>query len=281
MTLKFKRVATEGATTDGREISRAQIQEMADTYNPATYGARVFCEHMRGMVPDGPFRAYGDVRGLKAETVEGGKLALFAQIDPTDDLKAMTKSRQKIYSSVEIDPNFANSGKAYLVGLGVTDSPASLGTDVLTFAQQHPEMFRSRKVRPENVFAAAAEIDTDFGEHDTPAEKDGFTRMMEFFSKNFGGSSRQEAPQASSTPPVAPPANGGAGVQQSSALDAAGVQMFMAALTTLNEQNNTLRTEVAGVNQKFSDLAARLENTQFSQSRPLSTGGNGGDLTDC
>ncbi|MBB5469180.1 hypothetical protein HDG32_005327 [Paraburkholderia sp. CI2] len=143
-------------------------------------------------------------------------------------------------------------------------------------------MFRSRKVRPENVFAAAAEIDTDFGERDAPAEKDGFSRLLEFFTKNLGASARQEMPPATPAAQAALPGNGGATGQQTSAPDAAGAQMFMAALAMQAEQqNSSLRTEVAGLNQKFSDLMTRLENTQFSQSRPLSTGGNGGDLTDC
>jgi hypothetical protein len=51
------------------------------------------------------------------------------------------KAGQKVYTSMEIQPNFANSGKCYLVGLAVTDDPASLGTEYLEFcsrAAQNP-----------------------------------------------------------------------------------------------------------------------------------------------
>ncbi|HBA8284312.1 TPA: hypothetical protein J1088_003154 [Escherichia coli] len=48
-----------------------------------------------------------------------GKWALFAKITPTDDLIAMNKAAQKVYTSMEIQPNFANTGKCYLVGLAV------------------------------------------------------------------------------------------------------------------------------------------------------------------
>lgn len=41
----------------------------------------------------------------------------------------MNKAAQKVYTSMEIQPNFANTGKCYLVGLAVTDDPASLGTE--------------------------------------------------------------------------------------------------------------------------------------------------------
>ena len=39
---KFFRVATEGATTDGRAITREQIEQMAKNFDPAKYGARVW-----------------------------------------------------------------------------------------------------------------------------------------------------------------------------------------------------------------------------------------------
>ena len=83
---KFFRVATEGATTDGRRIERNWIEQMAKNFDPKKYGARVWLEHFRGIFPDGPFRAYGDVTAVEARPVEDGKLALFAQIEPSPDL---------------------------------------------------------------------------------------------------------------------------------------------------------------------------------------------------
>lgn len=170
---KFFRVATEGATTDGRAISRTWIQQMAANFDPKKYGARVWIEHIRGIVPDSPFRAYGDVTALKAEEVEldGEKrLGLFAEIEPTPDLVALTKAKQKIYTSIEIDDDFADSGEAYLVGLGVTDTPASLGTEVLQFSAKNPEAnpYRDRKVRPENLFSASVETEIEFIELEDP-----------------------------------------------------------------------------------------------------------------
>lgn len=79
------RVAREGATTDGRKISREWITQMAANYNPKVYGARVNLEHYKGIFPDGPFRAYGDVLALSTEE-EKGTLYLVAEISPTDDL---------------------------------------------------------------------------------------------------------------------------------------------------------------------------------------------------
>ncbi len=160
------RVATEGATTDGRTISRQWIEQMAKNFDPAKYGARVWMEHMRGMFHDGPFPALGDVTAVEAKEVEDGKLGLFVEIDPTDKLKQINEQRQKVYSSIEVDPDFANTGEAYLVGLAVTDSPASLGTDMLQFSAQQGDAspLAARKQKPGNVFTAAVETELDFTE---------------------------------------------------------------------------------------------------------------------
>ncbi len=127
---KFFRIGVEGDTCDGRVISAQDIQEMAETFDPRVYGCRINLEHLRGILPDGIFKRYGDVVELKAEKIDDdsalkGKWALFAKITPTDDLIAMNKAAQKVYTSMEIQPNFANTGKCYLVGLAVTDDPVS------------------------------------------------------------------------------------------------------------------------------------------------------------
>lgn len=156
---KFFRVATEGATTDGRTISREWLTQMAKNFNPAKYGARIWLEHFRGIYPDSTFRAYGDVTAVEVREVEDKKQALFAQIQPLPELVDMVKKGQKIYTSIEVTPKFADSGEAYLTGLAVTDSPASLGTEVLAFAQQKPDAspFKGRKSSPEALFTEAVE----------------------------------------------------------------------------------------------------------------------------
>ncbi len=58
---KFFRVATEGATTDGREIQREWIEQMAANYDQKKYGARIWMEHIRGIGADSAFGALGDV----------------------------------------------------------------------------------------------------------------------------------------------------------------------------------------------------------------------------
>ena len=181
---KWFRVATEGATTDGRAIQRSWIEQMAKNFNPAKYGARVWIEHMRGLLPDSAFAAQGDVLAVKAEAVEDGKMALFAQIKPLESLVAMNKAGQKLYTSIEVDPNFADTGEAYLVGLAVTDTPASLGTELLTFAQQNPTAnpLAGRKTSKDNLFSAATEFTLELEPEATEATTGALTAAVDKFT---------------------------------------------------------------------------------------------------
>ena len=186
-TSKWFVVATEGATTDGRTINRTWIEQMAANYDPKKYGARVNLEHIkwRYMWNDDPHsKCYGDVVGLKTEENAEGKLQLLAQIDPTDDLIKLNKDRQKIYTSIECDPNFADTGEAYLVGLAVTDNPASLGTEMLVFsAGASANPLNNRKEKAENLFTAAIETKLDFEGWDGLDHPSIFTKIKSLFAK--------------------------------------------------------------------------------------------------
>lgn len=183
---KHTQVCVEGATCDGRSVSRQDIQDMADSYDPRMYNARVNIEHYRGLLPNSPFKAYGDVVGLKAEEIQEGplkgKLALKAQIDATDELVEINRARQKVHTSIEYNPNFAKTGKAYLTGLAVTDSPASLGTEILQFcagATNNP--LAHRKSDPACLFTASEEVTFEF--EGTPEDKPNLlSRVKEMLS---------------------------------------------------------------------------------------------------
>lgn len=184
---KWTRIAVEGATTDGRTIERSWIEDMAAQYSPNTYGARLNCEHIKGYWPGGEFGAYGDVLALKAEEVEiagNKKLALYAQIEPNEALLALNKKGQKVYTSIEVQPKFADTGKAYLIGLAITDSPASLGTEALEFSAKHGTL-ANRKQHPDNLFTAAEEAELEFEEvtEQPGAFKDLAARVKALFSK--------------------------------------------------------------------------------------------------
>ncbi|ENH7330222.1 GPO family capsid scaffolding protein [Escherichia coli] len=57
MTVKAKRfrIGVEGATTDGREIQREWLEQMAASYNPTVYTALINLEHIKSYLPDSTF----------------------------------------------------------------------------------------------------------------------------------------------------------------------------------------------------------------------------------
>lgn len=132
------RVAKEGNTIDGRYIKRNWLTEMAETYNSEVYPARIFVEHMRGFSPDSPFFCGGDVVKVEAKEDADGKMVLYADVAPNEKFKTTQQADQKVFPSIEVIENFVGTGKAYLGGLGATDSPASLGTEKFKFSANSP-----------------------------------------------------------------------------------------------------------------------------------------------
>lgn len=281
--MKWFTVATEGQTTDGRVIERSWLDDIAATYNRATYGARIWLEHIRGILPDSPFKAYGDVLAVRVQDNKDGKRELQAQLDPTPDLVAMTKARQKIYTSIEIEPNFAKSGKCGLIGVSVTDSPASLGTSILEFAAKNPAAhpYAARKQNPQNLFTSALEIVLDFDE--TPAAQlpdagaSFFARMKELLSTFAQQPQQAEQPQQGDT---------------AKALQAL-PQLFSDFQAAYTAGNTATATKVAQLESELAEfkktaasaadlqeLRETLDKTPNSfRQRPPATGGTGEQLT--
>lgn len=75
------RVATEGATVDGRTIQREWITQMADSYNPAKYRVTVNLEHIRGVLPDIRFHDLRRKSGSDADD-DAHAQALLGHADP-------------------------------------------------------------------------------------------------------------------------------------------------------------------------------------------------------
>jgi len=265
---KFFRVAVEGATVDGRVIERAWIEQMAASYDPATYTARINCEHIAGYSPDRPFNAYGSVLSLKAEdvklTINGEEktlLALYAEIDANDQLVEINKAGQKLFTSCEIHPNFAGEGKAYLVGLAVTDQPASLGTEALKFA------VKSRS----NVFSSAHETEIEIlaGPIDGEAIGESIGRsILAFFKK--------EKKDDAVTPPASNPKPANDNSFDVEAFGKVMGQQIAAAVKPVGDAVTALQSELTA-------LKTKLGSTEQQQTfkRTPATGGNGTIQTDC
>ncbi|MDD0969360.1 MULTISPECIES: GPO family capsid scaffolding protein [Pseudomonas] len=177
----WKRVATSGPTVDGREILPQELRDIAETYTPAKYTAVIWCDHERWPGSHGTVFAVRLVE--EGEDLEPGQIALEAQLKPNDRLLYLNDQGQKLFSSIEITPNFAGSGKAYLTGLAVTDSPASLGTQELYFSNRtsraayyaaSQELGPLRETEPQGEIGRLAAMFTRlfkrFGIEDTPTE---------------------------------------------------------------------------------------------------------------
>lgn len=266
-------VAVEGATSDKRTIKRAWLEQAAKNFNPATYGARIWLEHFRSLLPDSPFKAYGDVLAVKTDEIDINgqkKLALFAQVEPTPELIALNKAKQKIYSSIEIDDSFADTGEAYIVGLAVTDSPASLGTDVLAFSAQKPESspFKDRHYSATSMFTEALETTLTFEEIE---EKPSIAAQLLSTVKNLLSSKQTKDDSDFS--------------QMGEAIQAVAEHV-----KDLPEQLAAAKAFSAELNTRFDQLRTDLTNltTQLSNTgdtrqpkRPVISGGDNHVVTDC
>ncbi|WGS42169.1 GPO family capsid scaffolding protein [Burkholderia sp. JSH-S8] len=264
---KFFRIAVEGATADRREIKREWITQAAKNYSTQMYGARLNIEHIKSFSPmsaNNPFGAYGDVIALSASEIEDGplkgKMALYAQIDPTDDMVTLSKKRQKIYTSAEFNPDFADTGEAYLVALAATDDPASLGTEALKFAAR----------RSSNVFSDACETSIEFeGE---PESSSVLSFVKNLFSSTKTDSDQQHTDVRRAVEEVANFAS-----KQSREVSKLRIELSAA------------QQEAAAAKKRADDaftaieaLTAKLSTTDNGAAqRPASTGSTGELVTDC
>ncbi|MCX9038811.1 GPO family capsid scaffolding protein [Citrobacter portucalensis] len=263
------RVGVEGATTDGREIERSWLTQMADNYDPSVYTALINMEHIKGYTPDSPFRRYGTVDALSAEEVTdgalAGKMALYATITPTDDLVEMNSKLQKIFTSMEISPKFSDTGEAYLVGLAVTDDPASLGTELLQFsagASRNP--LAARKLSPDNLFTAAEETRFEF--EDIEEKVSLFGRVKELLSRKQTTDNARFSDVNSAVVAIAEEHQKLSGRVEKN--EASGEQLSVD-VKALTEELSTLRAELSAQDN-------RPDKRQFA------TGGNkAGELTNC
>ncbi len=285
---KSFRVAVEGDTVDGRTIERSWLTDIAATYNPATYGARVNKEHIVGLSGAEPFKAYGDVVSCSTEEIDmqlGGKtvkrLALRAEIDATDDLIALNRDRQKIYTSIEVAPNFANTGKAGLVGLAVTDTPASLGTEVLSFALKHPGLSPNLPTPKDaaNIFSLG--LETTFELADAQAESSGFASIGDAIKAGFAtlAATFKPAPAVVTPPVVEDPKTPANDNDLAAFATKIGDQVAFAVAAAVKPANDA----IAALTADFGTLKASVESTDIDpgSQRRAASGGKTYALTDC
>ncbi len=276
MTKKTKpvRLCVEGATTDGRKVQRQWLTDIAKNYNPTVYGARINMEHWNySWMP-----RFGDVDSVYTEEIkEGpltGKLALYGTLSPTPELVEMNKKRQKVYTSVEINPEFSDLGGAYLVGLAVTDNPASLGTSMLEFsagANGQGANLSDRKQDKDNVFTAAEETVIEFTEEADKSDKPGLLdNIKALFTKERKNNDINLSDVRQSIELCATE-------QVKTASEVEKLSQQAAEFAAIKQQNDALRSEL-------DQLKTDLSQQDTQPQRPHSFGGKSEhteNLTDC
>lgn len=173
---KFVKVAQSGPTVDGRNIDPQWLRDMAEIYDPALYRAKIWPDHLRWG------NNYGSVVALKSEEKDG-LVSLYASFAPNAQYLLSNQYDQKLSFSIEVLENFAGTGKFYLGGLGVTDSPASLGTDELKFSRR-----ASYNGQGARIFAGepvdASCFSTDAAANDSAEAPSWFTTFINKFFHN-------------------------------------------------------------------------------------------------
>ncbi|MFZ2405525.1 MAG: GPO family capsid scaffolding protein [Methylobacter sp.] len=122
----WKCIGRSGKTVDGRNIDPVMLTQAAKNYDPVTYTAMIWPEHYRWI-------NLGSVEKLRTADNDEGGIDLFAIIAPNDYYRQFNAQEQKLFSSMELTPNFRDTGEWYLTGNAATDSPASAGTSEIRF----------------------------------------------------------------------------------------------------------------------------------------------------
>ncbi|BFM16280.1 GPO family capsid scaffolding protein [Maricurvus nonylphenolicus] len=275
---KFFRVAVEGQTTDGRVLTREDLEVLATEYDPEVYGARTWIEHLRSLNPEGDFAATGDVLALRTEEVtEGklkGKLGLYAQFSPNKKGIDIAEKRTMAFWSIEMDPDFSDTNKPYFVGLAHTNSPASLGTEMMKFsANAELNPLAERKQRPENLFSSALELEGHIEFEEEELSKPSlFSRVKDLLNKKSDNDDQRFSD-----------------VNESVLAIAESQQALTEQVSKLgdgedNEEHFTqLKEEVTELKNELESLKSDLDETPSNNysSRPPATGGDGAELADC
>ena len=168
----WKTIGTAGETIDGREISEQDLKDAAETYDVEEYAAVLNSDHALSW-----YGSFGHVHQVRLGKDKKGRAILQAKLSPNKRLLQMNGEGQRVFFSMELMDNFAGTGRTYLTGLALTDTPASLGTSILKFAKKH----KDNDVR----FSKPEELQLDLNNDDESKIVDGFfSRMFSAFLTN-------------------------------------------------------------------------------------------------
>lgn len=123
-------IATAGPTADGRVIEEQWLIDAAEKYDPDFYTAVIDSEHLLEV-----YGCFGHVTELRIGK-KFGRVSLEAKVNANRRLLAMNAEDQRLFPSIWPAENFSDTGMTYLYRLAMTNSPASIGTDMMKFSTQ-------------------------------------------------------------------------------------------------------------------------------------------------
>lgn len=282
-TTDWRIVGVSGDTIDGRLINAQELEEMAAQYDPEIYGARINLEHVNFLLPDYA-GGYGDVLELKTEPwhKDPSKTALLAKLAVMPALQKLWDEGKKIYTSMEIVRPFADTGKAYLAGLAITDTPASLGTTAnfsraAEQAGSQQTVFSAYRLLEETVMPQN-QTQPQNPTADKPITEAGaeslFARLLAKFT---AGSKPEQQPTEPAQPPAAKPEDYSqtiADIRQEYQTAAELVQKLIDKQEADAQAYNQLAANHETLRQEFDAMKLRLETEPAEGARQEHTGSN-------
>ena len=125
------RVAKAGSTIDKRTIEESWLIDAGEQYSTTIYTAVLTHEHYDPEV----WGTLGTVAAMEYRKEKDG-VFLYARFQPAEELIYLNRQGRKLFPSIKVDPSFADTGRAYVTQIGLTDKPASLGVQMLEFHAQ-------------------------------------------------------------------------------------------------------------------------------------------------
>ncbi|BES69718.1 GPO family capsid scaffolding protein [Marinobacter nanhaiticus D15-8W] len=242
-------IGTAGPTIDGRNISDTLLEQAASNYDPSEYTAVINSDHLLGL-----YGNFGSVVELQTARDEKDRTVLQARLAPNKRLLQMNAEGQRLFTSMELIEDFVGTGEGYLIGLAVTDQPASIGTTELHFS-------KSSSVVP-SLLGESTELSLE-----TPATDDSlFQRFMRAFvnSSHATGAVADDANENPTEDDEMTQQQYDALMQKLQALSAKvnPEQGETADTTVTAEQFNTLTEQVEALGAKIEQLAGGGESAE-------------------
>ena len=124
--MKAKRFRIRGGRCHYRLDAKSSVnglEQMVSQLQPGRwYTALINQAHQKSYLPDSTFNRYGKVTALcllrrnHGKVRWQGKMALYADVEPAESPVELVKKGQKLFTSMEVSPKFADTGRSYLSG---------------------------------------------------------------------------------------------------------------------------------------------------------------------